>query len=92
VSIVNRHGVRVSFNVNHRHVITVDDRAADRAKSLEMAARIKLGWPVEKVARYYNVHRTTVWRRVRAAPSEAVTRATQLVGGLRLPVADTNAP
>ena len=79
MSVVNRFGVRVALEVRESHV-TLEDREVEKSKSLEMAVRLRRGWPVERVARYYNVHRTTVWRRVRAIPPEAVERATRLVG------------
>ncbi len=74
MSAVDRYGVRIEREMCHEDE---DERIREeRAKSLEMAIRLKRGWSVDRVARYYRVHRTTVWRRVRAIPEEA----TRLVG------------
>lgn len=79
MSIVDRYGVRANPEMRDR-AMTPSDREVERSKSLEMAIRLRRGWPVERVARYFNVHRTTVWRRVKAIPDAAIERAARLVG------------
>jgi transcriptional regulator of acetoin/glycerol metabolism len=79
MSVVDRFGIRISLAVREKPDI-YEDRTIEKARSLEMAARVRSGWPVQKVARYFNVHRTTVWRRIRAVPADSAERTAGIVG------------
>jgi transcriptional regulator of acetoin/glycerol metabolism len=79
MSVIDRFGLRVSLE-DRECEDPYESGIVERTRSLEMAARVRAGWPVGKVARYFGVHRTTVWRRVRSIHPAQAERTAGFVG------------
>lgn len=79
MSIIDSRGAAVTAEERERHQ-SFEIPDAEKFKSQVMAKLVQAGYSITYVAQHYGVHRTTVWRRLRAIPPGAMRRAKKIMG------------
>ncbi len=59
----------------------LDDTDWRKTRALEMARRKAQGWPVDRIARFYRIGRTMVFREIAGVPPEILARIGETLEG-----------